>query len=138
MKKRTMKRFGKTVAAGLAAFLLLAESLTASAYSAEQPGAGADTECTEENCGGHGEVILYDEQIVDMDGNIYPVDKSRIREGLCWLLGHDIIDAYLQNHMENDDGGCTVRTFKCTTCIYCHTIWVGDLYATSRYVRCPH
>lgn len=135
MKKRMMRHLGKMAVAGLAAFLLLAEPLTAIAYSGEP---GAVTECTDENCSGHGEVILYDEQIVDMDGNIYPVNNPHARGGLCWLFGHEIIDGYLDTHLKNDSGGCTVKTYTCTACIYCDTIWVGDLIRTTRHVKCPH
>lgn len=129
MKTRKMRNLRKTIVAGFAAFMMLAESLTAFAAPVEHPEEG----CTEEGCVCHGEV-LYDEQFVDMDGNIHPVGPS----GRVFCIKHDIVDGYYQTHVKNDDGGCTVKTYKGKTCIYCHTIWLGDLYSTAKFVKCPH
>lgn len=133
MKIRKMGRFGKAAVAGFAAFMMLAESVTAFACPAELPGEVCT--CDEEGHEGCGEVILYDEQFVDEEGNIYPAHTIN---GRVFCIKHDIVEGYLQNHYKNDDGSCTVKTYKATTCIYCNTIWMGDLVSTRKYVKCPH
>ena len=103
--KKNMKNLKKTVVAGLAAFMMLAESVTAFA-------------CTEAP-----------------HGNITPVSgvSGRI---LCFK--HKIVEGYFQTHVDNGKGGCTVKTYYSTRCIYCNTIWMGDLYAIDEFTRCPH
>lgn len=135
MKTRKMRNLRKMFVAGAAAFLLMAESVTAFACPAvhEEPVAG----CTEEGHDheGCGEVILYDEQFVDAEGNIRP---ASLVNGRVFCLKHDKVPGYFQTHVKNADGGCTVKTYEGVTCIYCETIWLGDLYATSKYGKCPH
>lgn len=133
MKTRKMGRFGKTAVAGFAALMMLAESVTAFACPAELPEEVCT--CDEEGHEGCGEVILYDEQFVDEEGNIYPAHTVN---GRVFCLGHVKVDGYFQTHVKNDNGGCTVKTYKATQCAYCYTIWLGDLYATSIYPKCIH
>lgn len=117
--------------AGLAVFMMLAQSVTAFACPAE-PHDEVNCECEE---GAHGTCVLYDEQFVDMDGNITPV--SGISERLI-CLKHKIVEGYFQTHVDNGKGGCTVKTYESTRCIYCNTIWMGGLYAIDEFTRCPH
>lgn len=126
--RKSMKR---TVVAGLAVFMMLAQSVTAFACPAE-PHDEVNCECEE---GAHGTCVLYDEQFVDMDGNITPV--SGISERLI-CLKHKIVEGYFQTHVDNGKGGCTVKTYESTRCIYCNTIWMGGLYAIDEFTRCPH
>lgn len=121
----------RTVVAGLAVFMMLAQSVTAFACPAE-PHDEVNCECEE---GAHGTCVLYDEQFVDMDGNITPV--SGISERLI-CLKHKIVEGYFQTHVDNGKGGCTVKTYESTRCIYCNTIWMGGLYAIDEFTRCPH
>lgn len=121
----------RTVVAGLAAFMMLAQSVTAFACPAE-PHDEVNCECEE---GAHGTCVLYDEQFVDMDGNITPVSGISGRT-LCFK--HRIVEGYFQTHVKDGKGGCTVKTYHSTQCVYCYTIWMGDLCATGRYVTCPH
>lgn len=123
-----MRSLKRTMVAGLAAFMMLAQSVTAFACPAE-----AHDECSE--CAEHGAVILYDEQFVDMDGNVTPVSAVNPRT-IC--PGHKVVEGYFQTHVEYGKGGCVVKTYKSTQCLYCHTIWVGDWVATDTYAKCPH
>lgn len=129
--KKNMKNLKKTVVAGLAAFMMLAESVTAFACT-EAPHDEANCACAE---GEHGDCILFDEQFVDMDGNITPVSGG---SGRTICLKHRIVEGYFQTHVKNDTGGCTVKTYHSTQCVYCNTIWMGDLYAIDRFTTCPH
>ena len=129
MKTRKMRHLKKALVAGLAAFMMLAESVTAFACPADGHDEGCT--CSEE----HGTVILYDEQFVDEDGNISPVSGINPR-GFCFK--HEIVSGYYQTHVKNSSGGCTVKTYYSTQCIYCNTIWLGDLYAVEEHAKCPH
>lgn len=128
MKVREMKKLKRTMVAGLAAFMLLAESVTAFACPAE-PHDEASCECAE-----HG-AVMYDEQFVDMDGNVTPVSGISPRV-IC--LKHKIVEGYYQTHVKNSSGGCTVKTYYSTQCIYCNTIWLGDLDSIAEFAKCPH
>lgn len=55
-----------------------------------------------------------------------------------FCIKHDIRPGYFQTHVRDDKGGCTVKTYEGTRCTICNSIWVGDLYSTFTYVKCPH
>lgn len=131
MKTQKMRHFGKTVVAGLAAFMMLSQSFTA--FACQEAPHGEAGECTEHAAAG--EAILYDAQFVDEDGNVYPVDGINPQ---VFCIKHDIVSGYYQTHVKDDKGGCTVKTYAGTTCIYCNTIWVGDLVNKTVYAKCPH
>nr|WP_304578775.1 hypothetical protein [uncultured Acetatifactor sp.] len=127
MKVQKMKKMKRTMVAGLAAFMMLAESVTAFAAEPHDAGCG----CGEE----HGAVILYDEQFVDEDGNITPVSGISAQ---VFCFGHRIVEGYFQTHVADGKGGCVVKTYHSTKCVYCDTVWVGALYSTDTYAKCPH
>ena len=127
MKVQKMKKMKRTMVAGLVAFMMLAESVTAFAAEPHDAGCG----CGEE----HGAVILYDEQFVDEDGNITPVSGISAQV-LC--PQHRIVDGYFQTHVDDGKGGCVVKTYHGRQCVNCYIIWLGDLYAVTEYVKCPH
>ena len=129
--KKNMKNLKKTVVAGLAAFMMLAESVTAFACT-EAPHDEANCACAE---GEHGDCILFDEQFVDMDGNITPVSGGSGRV-LCFK--HKIVEGYFQTHVKDGKGGCVVKTYHSTQCLYCNTIWMGDLFAIDEFTKCTH
>nr|WP_300833924.1 hypothetical protein [uncultured Acetatifactor sp.] len=127
MKVQKMKKMKRTMVAGLVAFMMLAESVTAFAAEPHDAGCG----CGEE----HGAVILYDEQFVDEDGNITPVSGIS-EQTLCFK--HRIVEGYFQTHVDDGKGGCVVKTYYSTQCVYCYTIWMGDLFSKDEYAKCPH
>lgn len=130
MKTRKMRNLKRTVVAGLAAFMMLAESVTAFAAPVDAHDEGCE-------CAEHGAVILYDEQFVDMEGNITPVSEVTPRFGtIC--PGHRIVEGYYQTHVADGKGGCVVKTYHSTKCVYCDTIWVGDLCSITEFVKCSH
>lgn len=130
MRTQKMRHMKKALVAGLAAFMMLAESVTAYACPAE---IHDEEHCT---CAGeHGTDMLYDAQFVDEDGNVTPVSGINPRV-LC--LKHEIVSGYYQTHVRDGKGGCTVKMYHSTQCVYCNTIWVGDLCAVEENVKCPH
>lgn len=150
MKARDVKNWKKKVATGAFALLLMANSLTALAYPdvyhvetegrevAEEVGNGNAfwTGGFEEE--GYNELlfdIVYNEEFIDEQGNVSPVYSY---SPYVFCFKHDIVSGYLQTHVEDDKGGCTVKAYESTKCLNCNTIWVGDLVATYIYVKCPH
>lgn len=133
MKTRKMRNLKRTVVAGLAAFMMLAESVTAFAAPVEEHVHDEGCAC----CAEHDGDILYEGQFVDEDGNVTPVSGVNPRLGtIC--PGHKIVSGYFQTHVKDGKGGCVVKTYYSTRCIYCDTIWVGDLFSIDEYVTCPH
>lgn len=132
MKTQMMRRFGKTVVASLAAFMMLAQPFTASACPAEHH--VEEAECDEEHSA-EGSVILYNAQFVDEDGNVYPVSEISPQ---VFCISHRKVDGYYQTHVADGKGGCTVKTYKSVKCVICDTIWLGDLIDISTYAKCPH
>lgn len=150
MNKRKIRRWEKVVAGSLFAVMVFASSLTAFAYPNVYQMEESIVEVSEEVVDGetlwvcdeeikgfdfNTDVILYDEQFIDESGNIYPANTNNARV-ICF--GHNIVSGYLQTHVKDDDGGCTVKIYNSTRCTKCNTIWVGDLVATYIYVTCPH
>ncbi len=131
MKTRKMKLWQKVMASGVLACMLTVNSMTAFAcpdgHKAEENAAEAVEE--------QEPVVLYDSQFVDEEGNVTPVSTHMPR---VWCFKHDIVSGYVQTHVKNDKGGCTVKTYEATQCIICNTIWTGDRIRVTTYVTCPH
>lgn len=127
MRTQKMKNWKRSIVAGLAAFMMLAQSVTAFACPAE-----TTCGCAE---GEHGAAILYEEQFVDLEGNVTPVTGISTR-GICFK--HRIVEGYYQTHVKDGKGGCVVKTYHSTQCVICNTIWMGDLCAIDEAVKCPH
>lgn len=149
MKTKKVKVWEKVITAGAFAVLMFVNSLTALAYpnvfhvdnaAVEVAGTVADGD----NCWIYDETvaesnrlteeIICDEQFIDEAGQIYPAGN----QGQRVTCNHNIVSGYFQNHLKDDNGGCTVRTYKSTRCTKCNTIWLGDLFSTTTYVKCPH
>lgn len=81
--------------------------------------------------------IVYDSQFTDEAGNVYPVYEDDLisPQRSC---DHDLVAGTLQTHNKNSDGGCTVRVYNAQRCVYCGSVFRGDLISTHTYVTCPH
>lgn len=150
MSKRIVKGWEKIVAGSVFAVILLLNSMTAFAYPEIYYMEESEEELSGEffegetlwtcddigfGCNSSVDVILFDEQFVDETGNIYPANNGNARV-IC--LKHNIVSGYLQTHVKDDNGGCTVKSYESTRCTICNTIWIGDLVSTHIYVTCPH
>lgn len=150
MNEKQRKTWQKVIAAGVFAVMLFANSLTALAYpNVYQMEATSEREAEiainselmwmesdfQDEYNFDLNIIKYDRQFVDENGNIYPADETSPHI-LC--LKHSIVSGYLQMHERNSSGGCTVYTYNSTRCTNCDTIWIGDLVSTTNYVTCPH
>lgn len=150
MNEKQRKTWQKVIAAGVFAVMLFANSLTALAYPNVYQMEATSERTAEVAINGESmwveggfqdgynfdsNIIKYDRQFVDENGNIYPADGTSPHI-LC--LKHSIVSGYLQTHERNSSGGCIVETYKSTRCTNCDTIWVGDLVSTVTYDPCPH
>ncbi len=150
MKAKEVGNWRKGLAAGMFAVLLVANSFTALAYPnvyrVEDEKADVAEDTIDGNAFWTGEVpgngynrtiveVYYDDAFIDTAGNVFPVD---VYSPYVFCIKHDIVSGYYETHRKNDQGGCTVKTFESTKCLNCNTIWIGDLYSTSTYVKCPH
>lgn len=147
MKEKNVRVWEKLVGGGLLAVLLFVNSLTALAYpnvfhvdsavqeTAEDAAEGDSCWMYCEALGESVENIVYDQQFIDEAGQVYPVGNQGER---VFCFAHSIVFGYFQTHVKDDNGGCTVKTYESTFCSKCNTIWVGDLYSTTVYVKCPH
>lgn len=149
MKRKKVKMLGKLAATFVFAAMLLVNSLTALAYPNVfhvDSDVAVDNAYIVGNYSMYGEsgidvptdVILYDEQIIDKDGNIFPAGSASTYGVICSIFGHDEQDCYFESHIRNGSGGCEVKVYNARTCLKCNHIWVDSWYATYTYATCPH
>lgn len=150
MEVKQIKKWKKRFAAGVFAALMIVNSFTALAYpdvyhvdvdqtataedASDGSAAWADFSVVEVYNKPVFEVI-YEDQFIDKEGNVYPASSF---SPYVFCIKHDIRPGYFQTHVKDDNGGCTVKTYEGTRCTICNSIWVGDLYSTLTYVKCPH
>lgn len=150
MKER--KQIGyrkKAIVLGIFAFLVFLNSLTALAYPKVRHVKDAVIEAAEDAVDGNNfwiydyakggydiptETILYDEQFVDNDGAIYPIDSTD--EHLS-CSEHDTTIGIVQIHVK-DGEGCTVEAYEGTRCTKCGAIWEGDFIHKITEMPCTH
>ena len=150
MNAKVIKSWKKRVASGVFAVLVAANSLTAlaypSVYHVEDNKANVvkgtvagdafwEEECAESDYMGPTTDIIYDNEFIDAEGNITPVESF---SPYVFCFKHDIVSGYYRTHLKDDKGGCTVEVYESTKCLNCNTIWIGDLYSRTYYVKCPH
>jgi len=150
MKQR--KKIGhreKAMAIGVFAFLVFLNSLTALVYPKIHHVKETAIEVAEDAVDGGNfwiydyaidgydvptEIILYNEQFVDSDGAIYPLDSTD--EHLS-CSEHDITTGIVQIHVK-DGEGCTVEAYEGTRCTKCGAIWEGDFIHKITEMPCTH
>ena len=65
---------------------------------------------------------------------IYDFDVST-RAIICT---HNFKVGYVEQHIKNNSGGCTVYVYNGKICQKCGHLVVNDLISTTKYVKCPH
>lgn len=151
--RKDIKYRDKALAICIFGFLIFLDSLTALAYPkvhhvkdaaiemAEDAVDGGNFwiyDYAEDGYGTLADVVLYDKQFVDPNGQIYPID-STASEDSC--LKHKVISGMVQIHEkdpEGGEGGCTLETYEGTRCIECGTVWRGILLHKTRKIPCIH
>lgn len=79
--------------------------------------------------------IVYDEQFVDEDGNIYNLAGEPQVYADCT---HNYVSGQKVKHEVNRQGGCTVTVYKAQRCTLCGNVVLGDIISTTNYPVCPH
>lgn len=83
------------------------------------------------------ETVLYAEQFVDEQGNIYPVNSGE-QIGTMTVCVHTYVNGTIQKHKVNSNGGCVVEEYSGKRCSKCGTVVWGDFLSSHTYVVCPH
>ena len=81
------------------------------------------------------EVILYDEQFVDEDGNIYPVNREITAQKVC---EHEYKTGTRMRHLMRADGSCRVEYYEAECCVKCGNIKSEKYINGLIYEVCPH
>ena len=77
--------------------------------------------------------ILYDNQFIDEEGNIYPITDP-VQRG----CSHNYVSGTATNHHSYSDGSCEVRNYNAQRCSKCGLVVYGDLISKTYYTVCPH
>lgn len=80
-------------------------------------------------------VMLYEDEFIDGEGNIYPVPEDN---GISTYCNHVYVAGTERVHHPFSDGGCEVREYNSQRCAKCGQILRGDWVATYTYAKCPH
>lgn len=80
------------------------------------------------------DVILYDRQFTDEEGNIYMIPDVEPH----WSCDHSYVSGVETRHNSNSDGSCEVSKYKAERCSKCGTLKMGDWISTTTYAVCPH
>lgn len=78
-----------------------------------------------------------DKAFIYPDGNhlIIQDDDNVDTYALCT---HSMVNGYFSNHMSNNSGGCTVKTYTCQRCEKCGYLANAKYHSTTTYAKCPH
>lgn len=79
--------------------------------------------------------LLYEKELVDEEGNVYPVPEEEGVEPYC---NHSYVSGEARNHHSFSDGSCEVRIYNAERCVRCGQVIYHDLISTTTWVKCPH
>lgn len=82
-----------------------------------------------------GAPVLFDEQFVDADGNVYEVHSDALPYYNC---DHSFKDGVFSVHATYKDGHCVMYYYEGQMCTICSYTIVGDLINEVTYKICPH
>ena len=148
--RRNIKHREKIIAIGVFGLLVFLDSLTALAYpkvyhvknavteAAEDSLGGGNfwiNDCTEDGYGIFSDTILYDEQFVGDDDQIYPTDFSNETK-VCSL--HVKMPGVVQMHVKDGAAGCIIEIYEASRCAKCGMVWKGELLYKVRKDLCVH
>ncbi len=81
--------------------------------------------------------IIYVNQFVDAEGNVYEVQKT---EGavVYRACNHTYDSGQLAVHDKQSDGGCIVKVYDADRCSKCGYVLLGKQISETKYMVCPH
>lgn len=80
------------------------------------------------------EKILFQEQFVDENGNIFEADKT-VRKSCSHTV---TVDGTYQEHELHNDGSCKLKNFNAKRCTECGTLFMGNFISEAYYPKCIH
>ena len=149
-EQRNIQRKEKAIAICVFGLLVFLDSLTALAYPQVYHIKSSAIEVAEDSIGGGNfwvddyveegysmtsDLISYEEQFVDKEGQIFPVELNN-KYGECYE--HDKVSGIIQIHIVENDGGCIVETYEGTRCTKCSVGWRGELLNKISNMPCTH
>lgn len=96
---------------------------------------GTNTEVEEVNWYSYEIEVLYDEQFIDKEGNIYPVQEQMNTYADC---AHQYVSGTYNSHIKNSDGSCMVISYSALRCSKCGRVVIGEEISRSTFKKCPH
>ncbi len=81
--------------------------------------------------------ILYEEQFIDTQGNIFPV-KDTVDENLYRSCNHNYVSGTEYWHTKNSDGSCKLTAYSTERCSKCDDVVRGNRLYEGNYNICPH
>ncbi len=147
---RTIRPKEKVIVICIFGLLIILNSLTALAYPDVHHVKNAVTEMAEDAVDGSNfwiydyaedgfdmptEAILYDEQFVDRNGQVYPTGFGEESESCS---DHKVTSGVVQIHKRDNDGGCTIENYEGTRCTECGNVWRGNFLFEIEKTLCPH
>lgn len=81
--------------------------------------------------------IVYDNQFVDSEGNIYSVSDEEM-VSVYRSCSHNYVAGQQVIHDKQSDGSCIVKVFEAERCSKCGLILLGDQISEIKYMVCPH
>lgn len=81
------------------------------------------------------DIVLYDEQFVDENGNIYPVNEKAHTYANC---NHTYISGTYKQHNKNSDGSCTMTYYESQYCTKCGNCIIGKQISQATFTQCVH
>lgn len=80
-------------------------------------------------------LILYANQFVDGEGNIYPLEEALSLTAAC---RHDDREGEQQHHIKKNKGACEIQVYEGKYCTKCHAYSKGELKSKTEYTICNH
>ena len=81
--------------------------------------------------------ILYEEQFIDTQGNIFPV-KDTVDENLYRSCNHNYVSGTTCRHTKNSNGSCVIIAYSTERCSKCGDVVRGNRLYETNYDICPH
>lgn len=141
-------KWGSVVSVLLIGAMVMLNSLTALAYEETKVApVKTEEELTEDGIvdieffvdgesGSWTETILYDEQFVDEEGNIYQIKEDQ--QGTYATCQHTYVSGIIQRHTKKSDGSCIVTQYACQRCSKCGDAIIGVSLGSITYPKCIH
>ena len=140
-KNKTASKIG-TVAAVMASVIL--SGTTVLAYAPMQTTTNHYDNMTTEGTFGFNSVATeqtfngYDTYFENENHDITILNAEVTNSTRAILCSHNFESGYLNQHIKNSSGGCTVKVYRANHCTKCNHYDIYELLGTTNYPKCPH